>query len=128
MGRTWPIPNNDTTLYCNSLYVTSLGCVVITMNGENLQADKRKRRVVRRRIPKEVVENVALNRAIGRLPANYNFEIHKSVWRIQEVGNEKTEKKLAVEGSPRRRFGCTQLGFAILYLSVFIYFQLFWHI
>ncbi|CAM9720635.1 unnamed protein product [Ascophyllum nodosum] len=84
MGRTWPIPNNDTTLYCNSLYVTSLGCVVITMNGENLQADKRKRRVVRRRIPKEVVENVALNRAIGRLPANYNFEIHKSVWRIQE--------------------------------------------
>ncbi len=36
----------------------------------------------RNRIPDEILENEMLNRAIGLLPANYNFEIHKTVWRI----------------------------------------------
>ena len=45
----------------------------------------RKQRVVRNRIPADILENVALNRAIGRLPPNYNFEIHKTVWRVREV-------------------------------------------
>ena len=34
-------------------------------------------------IPDSIVKNEALNRAISILPANYNFEIHKTVWRIQ---------------------------------------------
>lgn len=46
---------------------------------------RKPRRVIRNRIPTEIVENAALNRAISRLPANYNFEIHKTVWRIREV-------------------------------------------
>lgn len=45
----------------------------------------RKQRVVRSRIPPDILENTALNHAIGRLPPNYNFEIHKTVWRIREV-------------------------------------------
>ena len=34
-------------------------------------------------IPDSIIKNEALNRAISILPANYNFEIHKTVWRIQ---------------------------------------------
>ncbi|CAM9778797.1 unnamed protein product [Ectocarpus sp. 12 AP-2014] len=44
----------------------------------------RKQRVVRNRTPADILENAALNRAIERLPVNYNFEIHKTVWRIRE--------------------------------------------
>lgn len=46
---------------------------------------RRRQRVVRNRIPKVVIEDPELNKAITRLPANYNFEIHKTVWRIREV-------------------------------------------
>ncbi|CAG9460704.1 unnamed protein product [Pedinophyceae sp. YPF-701] len=42
------------------------------------------RRVVRNVIPPEILENDALNRAISVLPRNYNFEVHKTVWRIQQ--------------------------------------------
>jgi 2-(3-amino-3-carboxypropyl)histidine synthase len=31
------------------------------------------------------LENKELNEAIKVLPPNYNFEIHKTVWRIEEV-------------------------------------------
>lgn len=39
----------------------------------------RRQRVVRNRVPREILESVALNKAIATLPANYNFEIHKTV-------------------------------------------------
>ncbi|CAN0020509.1 unnamed protein product [Hapterophycus canaliculatus] len=45
----------------------------------------KKQRVVRNRIPADILENAGLNEAIGRLPPNYNFEVHKTVWRIREV-------------------------------------------
>lgn len=34
-------------------------------------------------VPEELLNDVELNAAIKRLPANYNFEVHKSVWRIR---------------------------------------------
>ncbi|XP_068988476.1 2-(3-amino-3-carboxypropyl)histidine synthase subunit 1 [Bombus flavifrons] len=37
------------------------------------------------KIPEEILNNPLLNAAIAALPCNYNFEIHKSVWRIREV-------------------------------------------
>lgn len=37
------------------------------------------------RIPLELLENVELNNAISRLPSNYNFEIHKTIWRAREL-------------------------------------------
>lgn len=36
-------------------------------------------------IPLEILENRELNEAIKVLPSNYNFEIHKTIWRIEEV-------------------------------------------
>ena len=40
-------------------------------------------------IPDEIVNNVHLNHAISLLPANYNFEIHKTVWRLRETSAKK---------------------------------------
>ena len=45
-----------------------------------------KRTVIRRNaIPDEILYNESLNRAIERLPANYNFEIHKTIHRITQA-------------------------------------------
>lgn len=35
------------------------------------------------RIPEDILNNSELNAAISALPSNYNFEIHKTVWRIK---------------------------------------------
>uniref|UniRef100_A0A0A9Y073 2-(3-amino-3-carboxypropyl)histidine synthase subunit 1 n=2 Tax=Lygus hesperus TaxID=30085 RepID=A0A0A9Y073_LYGHE len=35
------------------------------------------------KIPPDILENPTLNLAIRQLPSNYNFEVHKTVWRIK---------------------------------------------
>lgn len=37
------------------------------------------------KIPQEILNDPLLNAAIAALPANYSFEIHKSIWRIREA-------------------------------------------
>ena len=45
-----------------------------------------KRTVIRRNvIPDEILNNASLNEAISRLPANYNFEIYKTIHRITQA-------------------------------------------
>ncbi len=44
-----------------------------------------KRRVARQ-IPEEILNDAKLNGAIALLPPNYNFEIHKTVWRARQAG------------------------------------------
>ena len=39
-----------------------------------------------KQVPADILNNAALNAAIAILPGNYNFEIHKTVWRIRQVG------------------------------------------
>lgn len=70
--------------------------------GEQVNADgggggAAPRRVVRRVkgaakkrnvIPDSILKNAGLNQAISILPANYNFEIHKTVWRIQSENTD----------------------------------------
>ncbi|CAB4011699.1 Diphthamide biosynthesis 1, partial [Paramuricea clavata] len=36
-------------------------------------------------IPDEILNNVELNHMISQLPYNYNFEIHKTIWRLKKV-------------------------------------------
>lgn len=43
------------------------------------------RRKIATQIPKDILENPDLNSAISALPANYNFEIHKTVWRVKQT-------------------------------------------
>eukprot|EP00879_Flechtneria_rotunda_P019490 GHRR01020469.1.p1 GENE.GHRR01020469.1~~GHRR01020469.1.p1 ORF type:complete len:341 (+),score=109.08 GHRR01020469.1:153-1175(+) len=44
------------------------------------------KRVVRQQVPDSILNNSALAAAASVLPANYNFEIHKTVWRIHQAG------------------------------------------
>ncbi|XP_037934079.1 2-(3-amino-3-carboxypropyl)histidine synthase subunit 1 [Teleopsis dalmanni] len=37
------------------------------------------------RIPQTLLDDPILQKAIDRLPSNYNFEIHKTIWRIMEI-------------------------------------------
>eukprot|EP01134_Creolimax_fragrantissima_P002790 CFRG2790T1 len=46
------------------------------------------RRLVNR-VPAEIMENVALQKAVEALPKNYNFEIYKSVWRLKSTGSKR---------------------------------------
>ncbi|XP_076287176.1 diphthamide biosynthesis 1 [Lasioglossum baleicum] len=41
------------------------------------------------KIPEEILNDPLLNAAIAALPNNYNFEIHKSIWRIKEVKSKR---------------------------------------
>ncbi|KAJ2711466.1 Diphthamide biosynthesis protein 1, partial [Coemansia spiralis] len=37
-------------------------------------------------VPADIIEDARLNQAIGMLPSNYNFEIHKTIWQIRRLG------------------------------------------
>lgn len=39
----------------------------------------------KRQIPDELLNDLKLNESISVLPRNYNFEIHKSIWRIKQA-------------------------------------------
>ena len=40
-------------------------------------------------VPPEIVNNAELNTACECLPATYNFEVHKTIWRIQRAKAKK---------------------------------------
>ena len=40
----------------------------------------------RNKIPDDILLNEGLNRALALLPSNYNFEVHKTLWRIRTDG------------------------------------------
>ncbi|XP_059641430.1 uncharacterized protein LOC132283501 [Cornus florida] len=46
------------------------------------QSRPRPKRFVKNQIPDSITANAALNAAIALLPSNYNFEVHKCVWRV----------------------------------------------
>lgn len=52
----------------------------------DIVASKPRRAKIATQIPKDILENVELNSAISVLPGNYNFEIHKTVWRVKQTG------------------------------------------
>lgn len=37
------------------------------------------------KIPNELLNDPLLNRACENLPQNYNFEVHKTIWRIRSL-------------------------------------------
>jgi len=58
----------------------------------------RKRVVVRRgganRIPDDITNDPRLNDDMLVLPSNYNFEVHKTVWRIRSLGSKRVALQL----------------------------------
>ena len=45
-------------------------------------------------IPDEVLNNKELNLQIKQLPENYNFEIHKTIWRIKTIKAKRGKIKI----------------------------------
>ncbi len=43
-------------------------------------------------IPEELLNDKELNLQIKQLPENYNFEIHKTIWRIKTIQAKRGEK------------------------------------
>lgn len=41
------------------------------------------------KIPDELLHDPILNKACESLPPNYNFEIHKTIWRIRTLGSKR---------------------------------------
>ena len=46
------------------------------------------RRVINQ-IPEEILQDLEINKAIWVLPSNYNFEIHKTVWRVRQANSKR---------------------------------------
>lgn len=44
------------------------------------------KRFVRQQVPDSILQDAALNEALAVLPTNYNFELHKTVWRLRQAG------------------------------------------
>ena len=44
------------------------------------------KRFVRQQVPDKILNDPALNAAIAVLPSNYNFEVHKTIWRLLQAG------------------------------------------
>ncbi|XP_043115113.1 2-(3-amino-3-carboxypropyl)histidine synthase subunit 1-like [Puntigrus tetrazona] len=54
---------------------------VIAVKKTNVRGPRR----VANQIPDEILKNPELNEAIKALPANYNFEVHKTIWRVRQA-------------------------------------------
>ncbi|CAK1541547.1 unnamed protein product [Leptosia nina] len=46
------------------------------------------------KIPDELLNDPIINRACEALPQNYNFEIHKTIWRIRSLGSKRVALQL----------------------------------
>ncbi|XP_065663605.1 2-(3-amino-3-carboxypropyl)histidine synthase subunit 1 isoform X4 [Hydra vulgaris] len=46
-------------------------------------------RRVLNQIPDDILNNEQLNAAISKLPSNYNFEIHKTIWRLRQAQSKR---------------------------------------
>lgn len=58
--------------------------------------------VTQNQIPAEILQDAELNKWIGLLPGNYNFEIHKTVHRIRELGSTSVALQFPEGIAPRR--------------------------
>ncbi|CAL1543214.1 unnamed protein product [Lymnaea stagnalis] len=50
------------------------------------QAGANKPRRALHQIPDEILNDIEINNAIKQLPENYNFEIHKTIWKVRQNG------------------------------------------
>ncbi|KAI8379227.1 putative diphthamide synthesis protein-domain-containing protein [Radiomyces spectabilis] len=49
---------------------------------------------VMNQVPDEILNDALLNKAIEQIPSNYNFEIHKTVWRVRRANAKRVALQL----------------------------------
>ncbi|RDY14072.1 2-(3-amino-3-carboxypropyl)histidine synthase subunit 1, partial [Mucuna pruriens] len=59
---------------------------VLLVSPSSQKPINRPKRFVKSQIPDSILNDPLLNAAISILPSNYNFEVHKSVWRVRSTG------------------------------------------
>jgi 2-(3-amino-3-carboxypropyl)histidine synthase len=60
-----------------------------TTKKDSTAVARRKAAVASNTVPETILHNQELNKAIKILPPNYNFEIHKTVWKVQQAAAKK---------------------------------------
>ncbi|EGR32812.1 hypothetical protein IMG5_070110 [Ichthyophthirius multifiliis] len=66
------------------------------INQVNKNQIKTRKLIHFQKIPDEILNNQFLNEAIKILPSHYNFEIHKSIWRITETKEQLKKESIIV--------------------------------
>lgn len=79
-------------------------------------------------IPSEILNNPQLQTAVQALPSNYNFEIPKTIWRIQQAQAKKGEAPkdgagVRLERSPAQTQPCPRVPSLALCFHVFFVLQ-----
>lgn len=74
-------------------------------------------------IPPEILNNPQLQAAVQALPSNYNFEIPKTIWRIQQAQAKKGEPPKDGAGVPAQTQPCPCVPFLAVCLHVFFALQ-----
>lgn len=63
-------------------------------NNDDSKPKPAPKRFVKNQIPDSILNDSALNAAISLLPSNYNFEVHKCVWRVRSTGAKRIALQL----------------------------------
>ncbi|XP_050408878.1 2-(3-amino-3-carboxypropyl)histidine synthase subunit 1 [Patella vulgata] len=66
------------------------GPVVVSANADRKKFSSKKgpKKRAAHQIPDEILNNVEIQQAMKPLPENYNFEIHKTIWKIRSTGSK----------------------------------------
>lgn len=75
----------------NSFWLNSIHGKALTLFPSSLVAGRAPRRMAHQ-IPQEILSDLELQLAVKALPHNYNFEIYKTVWRIQQAQAKRGER------------------------------------
>lgn len=59
------------------------------------------------KIPPSILNDPEINEAIAALPQNYNFELHKTIWRVRELKSKRVALQL-----PEGNVDCNQCACA----------------
>ncbi|XP_010519544.1 PREDICTED: diphthamide biosynthesis protein 1 [Tarenaya hassleriana] len=68
--------------------------IVDVGNGNIKRPKQPPKRFVKNQIPDSILNDASLNAAISLLPSNYNFEVHKCVWRIKSTNAKRIALQL----------------------------------
>lgn len=62
------------------------------------------------KIPQSIIDDPEINAAISVLPPNYNFEIHKTIWRTREMKAKRVALQMPEGGGSINRCGKSFCG------------------
>ncbi|XP_005107942.1 2-(3-amino-3-carboxypropyl)histidine synthase subunit 1 [Aplysia californica] len=68
---------------------TAVTVIAASAERKTFSNPKARGRRTAHQIPEEILNDVEINAAIKQLPENYNFEIHKTIWKVRQTGAQR---------------------------------------